>query len=94
MAAAYVDDSGDLNTVVADGFVECPDATTAYLVAGASVPPSPEDEACVRSVVEANPDAVKDAFVDAPDTTDGPDPSDDLDALIAGTCPTFDVIIG
>lgn len=60
----------------------CPDITTALFVAEAPAPVTPEDEACVHAVLEANPDLTNSGFADR-DTA----ARQELEGLIASGCP-------
>lgn len=86
LGAIIIDGSmGDrARTVHGDAIVACPEYPTALLVAEASGPVSPEDEACVQGVIEENLDLSRAAFADGDDTA-----ADDLGTSIYAVCPEF-----
>jgi hypothetical protein len=85
VAAALIDGTSEgVQVMATDAVVGCPDVMTAVLVSGAADPVGPEDEACIRDVIEANPDLVRSTFFD-----EGSTASQELGTLIVDACPGF-----
>lgn len=83
VAEGFVDGRDDnFRTLVGEAVAACPQVMTAIIVAQARIELTPEDEACIASVVEANSDLVRSGLVDR-----NPDATEELGALVAQECP-------
>jgi hypothetical protein len=83
LAETFIDGKGDhLQDLLVSSVAACPPVVTAVLLAQAPTEPTPEVEACVTDFVEANADAVNEAF------TSGEGPAaQELGTQLAGACP-------
>jgi hypothetical protein len=84
VAASFVDGSGeDFRTLMFDAISTCPDVMAAIILAEAPASVGPEQRDCVRSVIEANSDLVRSAWLDQ-----DPDATQQLGTLISTECPS------
>jgi len=83
-AATFLDGStDDIETQMAASAGSCPELASEIILSQAPTDLSPEAEACIRSFVEANSQAVSDAFVTGGDSAE----TQQLGAQMAAACP-------
>lgn len=82
LGALFADGSeAEMQQLIGDAIVACPDIPTAAVVGRSPAQESPETVACVRGFVEDNPDLVRAAFAD-----DDQAAAQELGAQLAGAC--------
>lgn len=83
VAEGFVEGSDEsFRTLIGESVAACPQVMTAVIVAQAPIELTPEDEACIESVVETNSDLVRGGLVDR-----NPDATRELGGLVASECP-------
>jgi hypothetical protein len=83
VAVGFIEGSDEeIQTLLFDTVAACPDVMTAVVLGEAAGSVGPEEQTCVRSVIENNADLVRSAFLDQ-----DPDATQEFGDLVSSECP-------